>query len=244
MLLLFALMDAPIFVKVIILFLITLVVFTVGIAFERFAILSFQEKSSKDFDKEFNSGEMLDVIFNKLSNKTKIHAPLARIFFVGMKELTQSNIRSIDFSEMYAEDVKRNIRVRMLSMTSIEQSQIALEMKGSISFLVAVTVVAPLIGLLGTLYGLMHNIHDFSSPVSYDAISGIYSSLASFVISLAVSVVAIITYNILVAKINHYTMEHDLFGIKVSNILSRELDFITTNAYQRKAIEMKQKTQQ
>jgi len=234
-------MDAPIFVKVVILFLITLVIFTIGIAFERFAILSFQEKASKDLDKDFNSGEMLDVIFNKLSNKDKIHAPLARVFFVGMKELTQSNIRSIDFSEIYAEDVKRNIRVRMLSMTSIEQSQIALEMKGSVSFLVAVSVIAPLIGLLGTLYGLMHNIHDFSAPVNYDAVSGIYASLASFIISLAVSVVAIMTYNILVAKINHYTMEHDLFGIKVSNILSRELDFITTNAYQRKAIEMKNK---
>ena len=236
-------MDAPIFVKVVILFLITLAIFTIGIAFERFAILSFQEKSSKDFDKDFNSGEMLDVIFNKLSNKDKIHAPLARIFFVGMKELTQSNIRSIDFAETYAEDVKRNIRVRMLSMTSLEQNQIALEMKGSISFLVAVAVIAPLIGLLGTLYGLMHNIHDFSSPVSYDAISGIYASLASSVVSLAVSVVAIMTYNILVAKINHYTMEHDIFGVKVSNILSRELDFITTNAYQRKAIDMKNKPQ-
>lgn len=73
-------MDAPIFVKVVILFLITLVIFTIGIAFERFAILSFQEKASKDSDKDFNSGEMLDVIFNKLSNKDKIHAPLARIF--------------------------------------------------------------------------------------------------------------------------------------------------------------------
>ena len=59
MLLLFAIMDAPIFVKFVILFLISLVIFTIGIAFERFAILSFQEKASKDFDKEFNSGIML-----------------------------------------------------------------------------------------------------------------------------------------------------------------------------------------
>ncbi len=241
MLLLFAIMDAPIFVKFVILFLISLVIFTIGLAFERFAILSFQEKGSRDFDKEFNSGEMLDVIFNKLSNKPKIHAPLGRIFFVGMKELTQSNIRSIDFAEIYAEDVKRNIRVRMLSMTSIEQSHIALEMKGNISFLIAVAVVAPLVGLVGTLYGLMHNIHDFSTPTTYDAISGIYASLASTVVGLAVSVVAITLYNILVTKINHYTMEHDIFGVKVANILSRELDFITTNAYQRRAIEMKNK---
>ncbi len=232
-------MDAPIFVKVMILFLITLAVFTIGLAAERFAILSFQEKASREFEKEFNSGEMLDVIFNKLSNKAKIHAPLARIFFVGMKELTQSNIRSIDFAEAYAEDVKRNIRVRMLSMTSIEQSHIALEMKGGISFLVAVAVVAPLLGLLGTLYGLMHNIHDFSSPVTYDAISGIYASISSSVVALLVSVIAIATYNTIVAKINNDTMEHDIFGVKVSNILSRELDFITTNAHQRKAISMK-----
>ena len=241
MLLLFALMDAPIFVKIVILFLITMVVFTVGIAIERFAILAFHEKGSQDFEKEFNSGEMLDVIFNKLSNKTKINAPLARIFFVGMKELTQSNIRSIDFAEIYAEDIKRNIRARMLSMTSMEQNSIALEMKGGVAYLVAVSVVAPLIGLFGTLYGLMHNIHDFSSSTQFDAVSGIYSSIASFVIGILVSIISIITYNIIIAKINDYTMQHDIFGVKISNILSRELDFITTNAYQRKAIEARGK---
>ena len=161
MLLFFGIVDSPLSVKVILFLLIALVIFTIGLVMERLAIFSFKEKGSKSFDKEFNSGEMLDAIYNRLYNKPQIHAPLARIFFVGMKELTQSNIRNIDFSMSYAEDIKRNIRSRMLAMTSVEKNHISMELKGGIAFLITIATIAPMIGLLGTMYGLMFDLHEF-----------------------------------------------------------------------------------
>lgn len=234
MLLLFAIMEAPIVVKIFLLLLITMSVFTIGMFLERLAIFSFYEKASQAFDKEFNSGEMLDVIYNRLYNKPKIHAPLARIFFVGMKELTQSNIRNIDFSMPYADAVKQNIRQRMLAMESVEKSNITLDMKGYISYFITIAISAPLIGLIGTMYGLMVQLYNIKNS---DLINTLYSSFASLIVGLFVGVIAITAYNILVSKINKNTLDNELFAVKVANILSRELDLITANTYSRKAIE-------
>lgn len=240
MLLFFGIVDSPLAVKVILFFLIALVIFTVGLVMERLAIFSFKEKGSKSFDKEFNSGEMLDVIYNRLYNKPTIHAPLARIFFVGMKELTQSNIRNIDFSMSYAEDVKRNIRSRMLAMTSVEKNNISMELKGGISFLITIATIAPMVGLLGTMYGLMFDLHEFKNYAQIDTIhivNALYSSITSTIVGIFGGIVAIAGYNILVAKINHITIENEIFAVKVANILSRELDLITANTHQKKALE-------
>jgi biopolymer transport protein ExbB/TolQ len=62
----------------------------------------------------------------------------------------------------------------------------------------------------------------------------------STIIGIFSGVAAIVGYNILVAKINQYTMEHELFAVKVANILSRELDLITANTHSRKALEQQQ----
>ncbi len=233
-------MDSPLIVKIIMFFLVTLAIFTIGMFFERIAILSFKEKASQAFDKEFNSGEMLDVMYNKLASKPKIHAPLARIFFVGMKELTQSNIRNIDFSMPYAEDVKRNIRQRMLSLSSVEKSNISMEMKSGVTFLITIATIAPLLGILGTMYGLMYDLYEFKHYIQIDTIhivNALYSSIASAIIGIFCGIVAIIGYNTIVSKINHYTMENELFVVKVANILSRELDLISANTHSRNAIE-------
>ena len=182
MLLFFAILESCLVVKVFILFLIALTIFTVGMFVERFAIFSFHEKASKAFDKEFNSGEMLDAIYNRLYNKPKIHAPLARLFFVGMWELTQSNIRNIDFSMDYADGIKQNIRNRMLAMTSVEKSNIAMEMKGYISYFITIAVVSPLLGIIATMYGIMDSIYEVGLGEKNELTSLLYSSFsASFV---------------------------------------------------------------
>lgn len=237
MLLFFAIMEAPTVVKIFLLLLICVCFFTVGMFAERLAVLSFYEKASQGFDKEFNSGEMLDVIYNRLYNKPKIHAPLARLFFVGMRELTQSNIRNVDFSMPYSDGVKQNIRQRMLGMTSVEKSNIALEMKSYIAYFVTIAVVCPLFGLTGTLYGMMAELYNLKHTANINVVGSLYASVACVIVGLFVSAIAITAYNILISKINKYTMEHELFAVKVANILSRELDLITANTHARKALE-------
>lgn len=246
MLLFFGIVDSPFVVKIILFFIIALSIFTIGLIVERLAILSFKSKGSQSFDKEFNSGEMLDVIYNRLYNKPKIYAPLARIFFIGMKELTQSNIRNIDFSMPYAEDIKRNIRTRMLAMTSMEKNHISLEMKGGITFLITIATVCPLIGLLGTMYGLMYDLHELKSFAQIETmhiVNALYSTITSTIVGIFGGIAAIVGYNVLVTKINHMTMEHELFAVKVSNILSRELDLITANTHAKKALEQGSKNE-
>lgn len=238
MLFFLGIIDSPLAVKIALFFLITLGVFTIGLFLERLAIISFHEKAGHDFDREFNSGEMLDVIYNRLAGKPKIHAYNARIFFVGMKELTQSNIRNIDFSMPYADDIKKNIRDRMLSITSIEKNNISLEMKSGITFLITIALSSPLIGFASTLYGLMYNLYEFKNTVldSAHIVHVLYASLVGTIFGILISIISIVGYNIIVSKINYNTIQHEIFGITVSNMLARELDFITTNSHQRKAI--------
>lgn len=239
MILFFAIIDSPLTVKVIIFFLIALIIFTIGLFLEKVAVLTIQDKGSKSFDKEFNSGEMLDAIYNRLYNKPAIFAPLAKIFFVGMKELTQSNIRNIDFSMPYAEDIKRNIRQRMLSMTSVEKNDISLGMKEDISLFVIIAIISPLIGIAGTMYGLMYDLYSikqYTNVETLQIVNALYSSIATMILGILASIVSVVGYNLLTARINKYTMELELFSVKVANILSRELDFISANTHAKKAI--------
>lgn len=229
--------NADLFVKFILFLLALISIWSWGVFFEKMAVFKVKFMLSESFRREFNSGEMLDVIYNRLSDKKKIHSPLARIFHVGMKELNMSNIRNIDFGEDYSDGIKKNIRERIISAVSIERSKIIQEMKIGISSLATVGSLSPFIGLLGTVWGIMNTFYSIANVKVVNlatVIPGIAEALVGTIMGLIVAIPAVLFYNILVSKLNFFVSDSEIFGLDLSNILSRELDVITTNSYTRK----------
>jgi biopolymer transport protein TolQ len=236
--------HASLFVKFIIFLLIVLGVWSWGVFFEKLTLFKVKETLSNAFRKEFYSGEMLDKIYNKLSVKSKIHAPLARVFFTGMKELNMSNVRNIDFASKYSDDLKKNIRERIFSSISVERARIISELRTHINSLATIASIAPFIGLLGTSWGIMdtlYSINDIKIVTITSVMPGVADAIISTVCGIGISISSIVFYNILTARLNSFISDSEMFGTDLANILSRELDIITTNAYQRKLDEMREK---
>ena len=238
--------GADLFVKFILFLLAMVSVWSWGVFFEKWALFKVKFSLSESFKREFSSGEMLDVIYNRLADKKKIHSPMARIFFVGMKELNMSNIRNIDFGDEYADGIKKNIRERIISTISIERTRIVQEMQTGISSLATVGSLSPFIGLLGTVWGIMHTFNAISSVKVVNlatVIPGIAEALIGTIFGLIVAIPAVLFYNMLIGKLNFFISDSEIFGLDLANILSRELDIITTNTYDRKSKENRNQRQ-
>ena len=72
------------------------------------------------------------------------------------------------------------------------------------------------------MYGLLFDLHVFKDYAQIDTIhivNALYSSITSTIIGIFGGIVAIAGYNILVSKINHITIENEIFAVKVANIL-------------------------
>lgn len=220
------------FVKFIVFVLFLMSIWSWGLFAEKLTIIKIKNTLSKNFEKEYYSGDMLDKIYNKLADKKVIHAPHGRIFYAGMKELTMSNIRNIRFGEQYAEDVKRNIRERIITAVSIERSQIVGEIRKHVATVATCGSMAPFIGLMGTVWGIIVTFKQIANTSDLNlaaVLPGISEALFATLVGLATAIPAIFFYNTLTHKLNEFLVQTETFGLHVSNTLSRELDIISIN---------------
>lgn len=235
--------KSSLFLKFIIFFLIVLLIWSWGIFIEKFGVYKLKFSLSESFKREFNSGEMLDKIYNRLTEKKKIYSPLARIFFFGMKELNMSNIRNIDFSARYSDNIKRNIRDRIYSAMAIERARIIQELSAGLSYFVVIIAITPFIGLLGTLWEIMATFYSINTLKVINLsliIPGIAQSLISIIFAIFVTLCAVFFYNFLLGKLNHFIEETEFFSHDLTNILARELDMLTNNASKKIVNEMRE----
>lgn len=225
-------LNMSLFVKFVIFMLIIMSIWCWGLYIEKLTVLKIKESLSISFEKEYNSGEMLDKIYNRLADKSAIHAPYARIFYAGMKELTMSNVKNIKFNSRYAEDIKKNIYNRILTAVNIERTKISNDLKKNINTIASCASLAPFIGLLGTVWGIMVTFRDISNAKTLNlttVLPGISESLLATVIGLLCAIPAVFFYNSVTSRVNKFISDTEIFGYALANTLSRELDIIGIN---------------
>lgn len=228
--------QSSLFLKFVLFLLIIIFIWAWGLFLEKIGIFKLKFSLSESFKREFNSGEMLDKIYNRLAEKKKIYSPLARVFFVGMKELNMSNIRNIDFSHSYADGIKRNIRDRIFSAMAIERSKIIADLKKGIPYFASIAASVPFLGLLGSVWEIMSTFYSVASLKTINLsmiIPGLAQSLFSTIFSLVIVIFVIFFYNFLTAKLNEFIDDTEIFANELTNVLARELDMLTNNAYKR-----------
>ena len=228
--------NSSFFLKFIIFLLAIILVWQWGLFLEKFGVFKLKSSLSESFRREFNSGEMLDKIYNRLTEKKKIFSPLARIFFAGMKELNMSNIKNIDFSARYSDSIKSNIRDRIYSSMAIERSKIVQEMRGEIPSFTTMAAIAPLVGMLGTVWEIMYTFYSINSYKVVNlslVIPGIAQSLVSTIFGITIAIFSIIFYNFLTKRLNNFIEDSEIFSHDLTNILSRELDILTNSSSKR-----------
>ena len=106
-----------------------------------------------------------------------------------------------------------------------EAAQIEMpRLERNLDLLVGIAYVSPLIGLLGTVTGLIQAFVQLSASNGYatlaDVSSGVYQSLLTTAASLAVAIPTILAYCFLSSRLNALMHEMERAGIEIVNILT------------------------
>ncbi|CAN5690479.1 hypothetical protein BH09VER1_BH09VER1_04010 [soil metagenome] len=97
------------------------------------------------------------------------------------------------------------------------------KLERNLPFLATIAYTAPLLGLLGTLLGLLEAFQQIRAERGYataiDIAGGVYESLLTAAASLAVAIPAFIAYSYLSARVNRLVHDMERVGIEVLVIL-------------------------
>jgi biopolymer transport protein TolQ len=100
------------------------------------------------------------------------------------------------------------------------------ELDAHLSFLASVGSVSPYVGLLGTVWGIMHSFRGLSSMSSatLSAVApGIAEALVATAIGLFAAIPAVVAYNRYAHDVDRISVRFESFMEEFSNILQRQL---------------------
>jgi biopolymer transport protein TolQ len=196
-------------------------ILTWAVIFTKTGTLKRLSNLANKFEDAFWSGESLDKLYDRLH--TKPTDPMTVIFCVGMKEWRRGiKNRFRAGSEIRASLINRIDRV-MHAATSREMAAAERYM----TFLASTGSVAPFVGLLGTVWGIMNSFIAIagSNNTALSVVApGIAEALYTTALSLITAIPAVVAYNKFSDDLNKYADRLDGFSTEFSSILARYLE--------------------
>lgn len=210
-------LHADIFVQFIMLLLLGASFWSWTIIFAKYRELNALNKLADSFEKGFWSGQPLD----EVAKGIKPNDPMSRLFLGAMHEWTEVPSKS-----SIGEGMKAGLlqRVERVMDTSLRQELSDIERYTG--FLATVGSSAPFVGLLGTVWGIMHSFQSIaaSNNTSLAVVApGIAEALFATALGLVAAIPAVIAYNKISARITRYAMRLENLAGEISTIMSRKL---------------------
>lgn len=174
-------------------------------------------KEAAVFDRDFWSGDPLDVLYDDIGMEPKGRAE--KVFVAGMTEWRRSHR---DDGGLIAGAHARIDR----SMDVAIQKEAERLQKG-LPVLATVGSTAPFVGLFGTVWGIMHAFIEIAQQQDTSLVvvaPGIAEALLATGLGLLAAIPAVIFYNKLSADSDRIIAGYEAFADEFSTILSRQLD--------------------
>jgi biopolymer transport protein TolQ len=176
-------------------------------------------KQTLRFEDDFWSGGDLAVLQQAVSTRRDEQGPLARIFDAGMTEFLKSR-RGAPSGDVNAvlDGPRRAMRAAyQREMDSLESH---------LNFLASAGSVSPYIGLLGTVWGIMHafiGLSNMQQATLASVAPGIAEALIATAIGLFAAIPAVVAYNRYTNDIDRLSIRFDSFIDEFLNILQRQV---------------------
>ena len=170
--------------------------------------------SNDDFEREFWSGRSLTELNAAVTGKTDT-APMERIFASGMREFLKLREKRLDAGAQL-DGARRAMRASFQRELDVIES--------NLSFLASVGSVSPYVGLLGTVWGIMHAFVGLSNMTQVTLATvapGIAEALVATAIGLFAAIPAVVAYNRFARDIDRIAIQLETFIEEFSNILQR-----------------------
>ena len=211
-------LEADFVVRLVMLSLLFLSIFSWSIIFEKLTKLRKLRKQSKKFEDDFWSGINIEKLHKSIEN-APAH-PMEAIFATGMKELTTSNRKSINYDANIV--LEKRIEKAMFSTLNREMENL----EKNLNFLATTGSSAPFIGLFGTVWGIMNSFQSMATSKNTSlaiVAPGIAEALLATAMGLLAAIPAVMAYNKISAETNRYYNSLETFLYDLSNILSRHI---------------------
>ena len=211
------LLNASLPVQFVMLLLLGISVLSWTYIFSKRAALRRANEQTRRFEDDFWAGGDLSVLQQAITSRRAEHGALARIFDAGMTEFVKARRAGMS-SELVLDGPRRAMRsAYQREMDSLESN---------LNFLASAGSVSPYIGLLGTVWGIMHAFIGLSTmqQATLAAVApGIAEALIATAIGLFAAIPAVVAYNRYTNEIDRLSMRFDSFVDEFLNILQRQV---------------------
>ncbi|NYT75388.1 protein TolQ [Alcaligenaceae bacterium] len=209
--------DASIPVQIVMLVLLAISILSWTYIFSKHMALKRANEQTRRFEDDFWAGGDLSVLQQAVSTRRAEHGALARVFDAGMTEFLKAR-RNASAPDAILDGPRRAMRAAyQREMDSLESR---------LNFLATAGSVSPYIGLLGTVWGIMHAFIGLSSmqQATLSAVApGIAEALIATAIGLFAAIPAVIAYNRYTNEIDRLAIRFDSFVDEFLNILQRQV---------------------
>src|SRR5690554_2724233 len=212
------LIHASIPVQAVMLILLGISILSWTYIFSKRAALKRANEQTRRFEDDFWAGGDLSVLQQAVATRRAEHGALARIFDAGMTEFVKARRANGAGGDALLDGLRRAMRAAyQREMDTLESH---------LNFLASAGSVSPYIGLLGTVWGIMHAFIGLSSmqQATLAAVApGIAEALIATAIGLFAAIPAVVAYNRYTNEIDRLSIRFDSFIDEFLNILQRQV---------------------
>lgn len=193
-----------------------------AIIFNKQMKLRAANKQADLFEETFWSGGSIEALYDRVSKRTR--DAMTATFVAGMGEwrLAREKAQQAGMTGMGA-SLKERVERRMAVTIGREMSQLERYM----TFLSSLASAGPLLGLFGTVWGIMASFAAIGASQSSSlavVAPGLAEALLTTAVGLIAAIPAALAYNKYSTSIARYGERLDAFSAEFANILSRYLD--------------------
>ncbi len=213
-------LGATIPVKLVMLALLGLSIFSWVIIVQKWLVLSDAVRELTGFERRFWSGMDLSQLFREGSNRQKGNTAMIgmeNLFRSGFKEFTRLRQQPGIDSDAVMEGAQRAMRVAMSREEKVLEKHLPL--------LATVASLSPYVGLFGTVWGIMDsflNIASESQPSLQVVAPGIAEALVATAMGLFAAIPAVLFYNRYASQVDSVIHSYHTFQDEFSSILHRQ----------------------
>jgi biopolymer transport protein TolQ len=174
-------------------------------------------KQTEQFERDFWSGTDLSSLYQSAVNHRHSTGGLERIFEAGFREFLKVRSQSGADPAAMVDGARRAMRA------TFQREMDRLE--ANLAFLASVGSVSPYVGLLGTVWGIMHAFRGLSNvqQATLAAVApGIAEALVATAIGLFAAIPAVVAYNRFAHDVDRLSVRFESFMEEFSNILHRQ----------------------
>ncbi len=193
-----------------------------AIIFEKIGVLRQLKQKTAKFEEKFWSGGSLDRLYDSLGANPG--EPMANMFSAAMREWKRTNILKSK-TDRGLRGVSLQQRIEKAMMVSMDKDLDSLETR--LGFLASTGSVAPLVGLFGTVWGIINSFNAIALTQSNSLSAmapGIAEALFTTAFGLIAAIPAVVAYNKISSDLDRYAKKLEAFMSEFSTILSREID--------------------